>query len=479
MKLSELEGKRVAIWGYGNEGRATLAALRWNLPRTPLALLCSQAEAAEAMELGDPALYIFTEEVTADLLVRFDVVIKSPGISPYHGAAAQALARGVCFTSGTALWFGENPAARTLCITGTKGKSTTTALIAHLLRAGGTRTALAGNIGMPLLELLDADPAPDLYALELSSYQTREAVAPEVAVVLNLYPEHLDWHGSEERYIADKLALATSASPKHLVLNAADARLAAFGRRPALQGSASETDLGVEAGGTQAARLWWFNARQGWHTRGSTIFRGDEPVIDAAGMALPGAHNRGNLCAALTAIEAMGLDAVRLAPHANSFRPLPHRLQSIGHHDGREYVNDSISTTPYAALAALDCYANRRVAILVGGYDRGLDWSVFFERMSREPPLAVITMGQNGPMIAEGLKFASRGGRFALHEAPDMPEAVRLAEYIIGSDGVVLLSPGAPSFSRYRDYIERGRHFAEVAGFDPDKISAIPGLGVA
>lgn len=479
VKLSELEGKRIAIWGYGNEGRATLAALRWRLPRTPLALLCSQTEAAEAMELGDPALYIFTEEVTEALLARFDVVIKSPGISPYHGAAAQALARGVRFTSGTALWFGESPEARTICVTGTKGKSTTTALIAHLLRAGGTRTALAGNIGMPLLELLDAEPAPEIHALELSSYQTRDVVSPDVAVVLNLYPEHLDWHGSEERYIADKLALATSANPKHLVLNAADARLAAFGRRPALQGSASETDLGTEAGGTRAARLWWFNARHGWHVRDSTIHRGDEAVIDAAGLALPGAHNRGNLCAALTAIEAMGLDAVRLAPHAASFRPLPHRLQSIGCHDGREYVNDSISTTPHASLAALDCYASRRVAILVGGFDRGLDWSVFFERMSREPPLAVITMGQNGPQIAEGLKFASRGGRFALHEAPDMPEAVRLAEQIVGSDGVVLLSPGAPSFTRYRDYIERGRHFAQVAGFDPDRISAIPGLGVA
>ncbi|MCX7564204.1 UDP-N-acetylmuramoyl-L-alanine--D-glutamate ligase [Xanthomonadaceae bacterium XH05] len=479
MKLSDLEGKRVAIWGYGNEGRATLAALRWSLPRTPLALLCTPAEAAEAMELGDPALYIFTEEVSADLLARFDVVIKSPGISPYHGAAAQALARGACFTSGTALWFGENPAARTLCVTGTKGKSTTTALIAHLLRAGGTRTALAGNIGMPLLDLIDPEPVPEIYALELSSYQTRDAVAPEVAVVLNLYPEHLDWHGSEERYINDKLALATSANPGHLVLNAADARLAAFGRRPALQGSASEIDLGPEAGGTQAAKLWWFNARQGWHVRGATIHRGDEPVIDASGLALPGAHNRGNLCAALTAIEAMGFDAVRLAPHAASFRPLPHRLQTIGHHDGREYVNDSISTTPYASLAALDCFASRRVAILVGGYDRGLDWSVFFERMSREPPMAVITMGQNGPQIAEGLKFAARGGRFALHEAPDMPEAVRLAEQCIGSDGVVLLSPGAPSFPRYRDYVERGRHFAQVSGFDPERISAIPGLGVS
>ncbi len=479
MRLSDLEGKRIALWGYGLEGRATLAALRWHLPRTPLALLCSKAEMKEALDLGDPALYLFDEDVSADLLARFDVVIKSPGISPYHGVAAEALARGVTFTSGTALWFGENPDSRSICVTGTKGKSTTTALIAHLLRCGGTRTALAGNIGLPLLGLFDAEVEPEVFALELSSYQTRDAISPEVAVVLNLFPEHLDWHGSEERYIADKLALATGAHPKNLVLNAADARLAAFGRSPALQGAASETNVGVEAGGTRAARLWWFNARQGWHLRGSMVYRGEEEILDAAGLPLPGAHNRGNLCAALTAIEALGFDAAALAPHAASFHSLPHRLQVLGHHDGREYINDSISTTPHASLAALDCHANRRVAILVGGYDRKLDWSVFFERMSREPPLAVITMGQNGPRIAEGLRFAARGGRFGLFEASDMPEAVRLAEQAVGSDGVVLLSPGAPSFPRYTNYIERGRHFAQVSGFDPDRISAIAGLGVA
>ena len=478
MNLSELEGKRVAIWGYGREGRAALAALRWKLPRAPLALLCSESEAAEASEIGDPGLYIFTEEVTPELLARFHVVIKSPGISPYRGAAAQAMANGVTFVSGTSLWFAENPEARKICVTGTKGKSTTTALIAHLLRASGARTALAGNIGMPLLELIDEDP-PDAWAIELSSYQTRDAVEPDVAVVLNLFPEHLDWHGSEDRYVLDKLALATAANPKHLVLNAADARLAAFGRSAALQGSATETEAEPNTDGSLPTKLHWFNARQGWHTRGSVIYRGEHPILEGTSLPLPGAHNRGNLCAALTAVEALGLEAVPLAKFASSFKPLPHRLQVIGHRDGREYVNDSISTTPHSALAALDVYASRRVAILVGGYDRGLEWGVFFERMSREPPLAVIVMGQNGPYIFEGLHGAARGGRFALHQANELPEAVKLAERAIGADGVVLLSPGAPSFPRYKDYVERGKHFAQCAGFDPETISAIPGLGIA
>lgn len=478
MQLSDLENKRVAIWGYGREGRAALAALRWRLPRTPLALICSPSEAEQAGQVEDPALYIFTEEVTPALLARFQVVIKSPGISPYLSPAAEAARNGVQFVSGTALWFGEHPDASTICVTGTKGKSTTTALIAHLLRSSGARIALAGNIGLPLLELIDVDPAPDAWAIELSSYQTRDAVDPEVAVVLNLFPEHLDWHVGEERYLADKLALVTRGNPRNVVLNAADARLAAFARSPSLQAVASTTtaQFGEVAPG---AKLHWFNSREGWHTRASILHRGQEAILDCATLPLPGAHNRGNLCAALAAIEALGLEAEPLATHAASFRPLPHRLQSLGTKDGREYVNDSIATTPHASLAALDCFANRRVAIMVGGYDRGLDWSVFFERMNREPPLAVIAMGQNGPRIAEGLRPAARGGRFILAEAAELPEAVRIAEQTVGADGVVLLSPGAPSFPRYRDYVERGRHFAHVAGFDPNLISAIAGLGVS
>jgi UDP-N-acetylmuramoylalanine--D-glutamate ligase len=478
VRLSELENKRVAIWGYGREGRAALAALRWRLPRTPLALICSESEAAEVAQVGDPALYVFTEEVTPELLAKFQVVIKSPGISPYREPAAEAARRGVQFVSGTALWFAENGDASTLCITGTKGKSTTTALLAHLLRADGARIALAGNIGLPLLELLDVDPPPDAWAIELSSFQAGDAIEPEVAVVLNLFPEHLDWHGSEERYFADKLALVTRTRPRNIVLNAADTRLAAFGRSPALAGVGSERSahLGDLPPG---ARVHWYNHRGGWHVLGNTLRRGDLDVMDCAGLPQTGSHNRGNLCAALTAIEALGLDATPLARRAYSFVPLPHRLQRLGVRDGREYVNDSISTTPHASLAALEVFANRRVAILVGGYDRGLDWSPFLARMNREPPLAVIAMGQNGARIAQDLSGAARGGRFVLQQAIEMGEAVRLAEQALGAEGVVLLSPGAPSFPRYKDYVERGRHFAQMSGFDPNAIGAIAGLGVA
>ncbi|MCX7042376.1 MAG: Mur ligase family protein [Gammaproteobacteria bacterium] len=413
MKISELEGKAVAIWGYGREGRAALAALRWRLPRQSITVFCSDAEAETLRAMEDPNLVIATE-VDGEKLAAFEVVIKSPGISPYTSPAVDAALHGTQFIGGTALWFAENPFERTVCVTGTKGKSTVTALIAHLLRSAGRRTALAGNIGLPLLELLDVEPAPQYWAIELSSYQAGEAVNPEVAVVLNFYPEHLDWHGTEQRYFDDKMALLTKSSPRVAVLNAGDQRLAEAQLPPSL-------------------RVIWFNDEDGWHLR-------DSKVIATAGEVSGDLELR---------------EVVSSAVGVHWFRDLHREIRDAA--DGRY----------------------RRIAILVGGYDRGVDWGVFAERMVLDPPRAVITMGQNGPRIHERLKQIAVNKHFALAEATEMEDALRLGREILESEGVILLSPGAPSFPRYSDYVDRGRHFAKLAGFDPKQISSIPGLGVS
>jgi len=467
VRISQLDGKRVALWGWGREGRAAFAVLRQRLPRLPLTLFCPPAEAEQARAETAGALQVETD-ITGAVLSRFEVVIKSPGISPYTPAAQQASAQGTQFIGGTSLWFSEHADAdgnlpNTVCVTGTKGKSTTTSLLAHLLRAAGHRTGLVGNIGLPLLEVLDPQPAPDYWAVELSSYQTgevaRSGARPDVAIVLNLFPEHLDWHGSEQRYIDDKLSLVTGGHPRVAVLNAADEHLRAL-QLPHSQ-------------------IVWFNQPEGWHMVGEVVHRGAQPVFDTSNTPLPGRHNRGNLCAVLAALEAMGLDAVALAPAVQGFRPLPNRLQTLGERDGLRWVNDSISTTPHASLAALDCFAGQRIALLVGGHDRGVDWHDFAAHMRDDAPVEIVTMGANGPRIHALLQPLADEGRFGLHAGGDLPHAVELARGALGTQGgVVLLSPGAPSFGAYKDYVARGRHFAELAGFDPDLISAIPGLGV-
>ena len=451
MRIADLADRRVAIWGYGREGRAALAALGSRLPDSRFTVFCSDAE---ARELRDGAIALSLPPDAA-ALSAFDVVVKSPGISAYRPEIIEAQHNGTHFTSGTALWFAEHADARVIAVTGTKGKSTVSALIAHFLRALGRRTALAGNIGLPLLELLDAPVRPDWWVVELSSFQTRAAPRVEIGVVNNLYEEHLDWHGTRERYAADKLALADAA--KTLVVNAL---------QPEIVTRTAAHPHRVSFGDTA-----------GWHVRDGAIFRAAQRVIGIAELPLPGEHNALNVCAALTALEAAGEDARAALSSIGTFRALPHRLQTLGARDGITWVDDSIATTPQATLEALASLRDRAVTVLVGGHDRGLDWRPFADDVQRDPPHAIITMGANGARIARVLREAS--GRYRLEATLTLHEAVAAARSITPSNGIVLLSPGAPSFDQFRDYAERGRAFAALAGFDPDAIGTIEGLGIA
>ena len=457
MRIADLDGQRVAVWGFGREGRAAITALRKRLPQQPLTLFCAPAEVAAAQAF-DTALDVHGVEPVAAVLAAFDVVIKSPGISAYKPALLAAQAQGTRFTSGTALWFGENGidqgrAARVIAVTGTKGKSTTSALIAHLARALGVHTALAGNIGLPLLELLDQ--SADLWVIELSSFQTGEAGPLELGVITSLYEEHLDWHGSRERYVADKLRLADAS--QLLLVNAL---------QPVL----------LERTQEHSHRLL-FGQPEGWHVADGFICRGKHEVFPVAQLAAPGLHNALNACAALTALAAVGMDALAAAPALAHFRPLPHRLQPLGEHDGRHWINDSISTTPEATLAALESLRGRAVTVLVGGHDRGLDWSHFVAEVGMHAPHAIICSGANGVRIHQALVAAGHAGVLALEV--DLDAAVARARALTLPGGCVLLSPGAPSFDQFHDYADRGRHFAMLAGFDGQAINGIEGLGVA
>jgi len=457
MRLADLANRRIAVWGFGREGRAALTALRRRFAHQAFTLFCSPAE-VEAARTFDATLAVIGAEPDAAMLGGFDAVVKSPGISVYKPALVAAQAQGTRFTSGTALWFGERsfekqPDARVIAVTGTKGKSTTSAMIAHLARALGVRTALAGNIGLPLLELLD-QPA-DLWVVELSSFQSGEAGPLELGVITSLYEEHLDWHGSRERYVADKLRLADAAW--QLLVNAL---------QPAL----------LERTQAHPQRLL-FGQREGWHVADGFIRRGSHDVFALEQLAAPGLHNALNACAALAALAAVGMDAQAAAPALATFRPLPHRLQPLGERAGLHWINDSISTTPQATLAALQSLHGRAVTVLVGGHDRGLDWAPFVEAMRAAPAHAIVCMGGNGGRIAAALHAAEVSCPVALVD--DLATAVAEAQALTPPDGVILLSPGAPSFDQFRDYAERGRRFAELAGFEEYAITGIDGLGIA
>jgi len=454
MRIAELASLRVAIWGLGREGHATHVALRQRLPGLALTLFCSDAE-AHFMTTSDPADRFVTTAPTAADLSAFDIVIKSPGISGYCPELIEAQRNGTRFTSATALWFAEHAGSRVIGVTGTKGKSTTSALIAYLLRGLGRRTALAGNIGMPVLELLDPPVEPDWWVIELSSFQTRQAGHLDLGVITNVEEEHLDWHGSRENYVSDKLALADVA--RTLLVHGGQAEL--------LQRTARHP------------RRILFGVASGWHVDETSIRRGGEIAIERSRLPLPGAHNALNACAALAAVEAIGEDAMAAVDRIDGFRPLPHRLQRLGVRESVTWIDDSIATTPQAVTEALRSLAGRSVTVIVGGHDRGLDWRPFAEHVRAFPPHAVIANGASGRRI--GALLHEVAGSYQLHTVATLADAVALARDVTPPDGTILLSPGAPSFDQFHDYAERGRHFAELGGFDADAIGQIEGLGIS
>jgi UDP-N-acetylmuramoylalanine--D-glutamate ligase len=439
MRAADLGGGRVAVWGLGREGRAAIGLLRAAHPAMPLLLLDDASDARAPDGLGgiDCA---FGAAAIARAVDRLDVIVKSPGVSLYRDEIRAARARGVAVTSLLNLWFAETRGLATICITGTKGKSTTAALIAHILGKLGRRVALAGNIGVPITEI-DENGA-DCAVIELSSYQVADFDGTcDIAVLTSLYPEHIDWHGSVESYYRDKLNLL--AHGRAVVVNRdAAARIAAIDRR------------------------WtFFNDPNGLHVRDGAPFDAGNEIGAVASPYLARPHNLSNLCAALSVGKLLGIDPRAALDAAAGFQPLPHRQQELGARGGLLFVNDSISTVPESAIAALSVYAGRCVTLIVGGYDRGIDYGGLVERIAAGGAAAVICLGAAGERIYEQARALARGSACGLYRARSMAEAIACAKRVTPAGGVVLLSPAAPSYGHYRDFAERGADFAAEAGF--------------
>jgi len=446
MRFSDLASSRVAILGMGREGQAVWRQIRSRFPDKPISLFAENAGDGGFIEALDPAIdHYHPGPLDVGHLRQYDLLIRSAGISPYRTELQQLRALGVRFTTASTLWFAENPTARTICISGTKGKSTTAALTAHLLRHAGTKVCLAGNIGRPMLDC--ENRAVDWWVIELSSYQISDLeAAPDVALILNLSDEHIDWHGGSEHYRADKLKLAALAGQGCVIANFSDAVL-----RESLQACENVT---------------WFNCAGAWLAGEAGVVAGNGARTVPAPAALPGEHNMQNLAAALTVVDELALDIPDLDQALASFTGLPHRLQFIGEKDNVRYVDDSISTTPVSVAAALETIGNEAVVLLLGGMDRGLDWSGFADGLVGQAPMAIITMPDNGPKIIASLKKSGVEPEQGLHAVGSLSQAVALAQTLVPDKGCILLSPGAPSFPHFRDFEDRGNQFSSYAGIE-------------
>ncbi|BDI60880.1 UDP-N-acetylmuramoyl-L-alanine--D-glutamate ligase [Qipengyuania nanhaisediminis] len=426
--------ERIGIWGLGRDGEAATLYLRKARPDAAITLLSDNPDEQRPASCRD--LPLVTGEAAREAIAggQFGLVVKSPGVPIIRPEIAAGKANETVFTSGTNLWFEARSPARTVAVTGTKGKSTTSLLIHHIALAAGADTQLLGNGGVPALA---QEPGGDLTVLELSSYQCADlSHGPDFAVFTNLFPEHVPWHGTVEDYYAAKLRLASLDEKTRVFANARDPRLRdRLGDHP---------------------RTCWFNGDDGYAEIDGQLHHAGRPVA-VTGSLPRGSHNIGNLAAAASVAGAMGLIDDPLAIDLGDYGDLPHRLEVIACARGITAIDDSISTIPEATLAALALYPDRRVHAILGGSDRGQDYSALAKAIGDRGEVFAFLLPDTGARIGEALsQFAP--------ETPACPcsDLAEAMERIAGEarDGdVVLLSPAAPSHSQFANFEERGRLF--------------------
>ena len=421
LSWSDLSGARVGVWGLGREGHANLRKLQ-ALGVDPVLVDDHPADPG-VLATGDGGLAA---------LERCDVVVKTPGLSRYRPEVARLAGLGIPVVGGLGLWLVETDLRQVLCVTGTKGKSTTASLTGHLLTGLGYTCLVGGNIGV-----VPYDPAGqtdfDYWVIEVSSYQATDLpCTPPVTAVTSLHPDHLDWHGEVQRYYRDKLSMCTQPG----------------------------ADLTVANGDSEVLRQHerLLGPRVEW------VSQDDEPGADwMAPLGLLGRHNRRNALIARRCLAALGVpgasdeDALRAA--AVGYQGLPSRLAPVGTIAGVTFVDDSLATNVLPTLAALDAFPGRRIALIVGGHDRGIDYAPLAAGvLARSAPTLVLTLPDSGPRIRAEIERAAAG--FSVTDCSGLEEAVAAGFRWARPDGVVLLSPAAPSFGRFRDYRDRSEAFA-------------------
>ncbi|NDY96738.1 UDP-N-acetylmuramoyl-L-alanine--D-glutamate ligase [Wenzhouxiangella limi] len=434
MRLEQLRGLRIGILGYGREGAAALDAL---LARVP------DCKPVVWVESGAVPVKVPSRTGPFDHgLLDFDVLIRSPGIPVLHPALQHFRSVGGPIVNPTSIWLAERPDVRVLAVTGSKGKSTTASLLAHMLHACGRTVLLAGNIGVPVLEHLDTDA--EMAVLELSSYQLADLEGRlHLGLFTRLFPEHGDWHGGVDHYFASKLRMVELLHGLPLLINARD---------PVL----------LEATELVPARVLG-NQPPLTHRRDSALVRDGQTLLQSAQWPLLGQHNLDNAALALEAAARVGVDLQEGVAALRTFRPLAHRLEVVaGKDQGRGWINDSIATTPHATLAALEALQGRPVVLIAGGYVRPADWSVVLQHCRRWPLAGLVVLPDSGCDIAAAFVAEPETCRGEIRSVSNLDEAVAESASLAGTKGTILLSPGAASFPHFRNFEDRGERFREA-----------------
>ncbi len=437
----QLNNKRALVVGLGLSG---LSSARW-LARHGYAVSVvdsrAQPPGLAALHAELPGVSVQTGSFDPALFADPGLLVVSPGVAVQEPVIAAARARGVEIVGDVEL-FARVARAPVIAITGSNGKSTVTSLVGEMCKEAGLDTAVGGNIGVPVLDLL-REPEPEVYVLELSSFQleTTASLNARAATVLNVTPDHMDRYRSVEDYAGakahiyhgDGLMVLNADDPLVMGMGLSGRRSVRFGSQP----PASEIDYGlVEHGG----EIW--------------LARGARQLMPAANVPIPGRHNLMNVLAAMALVESLHvpLDAMRRA--VEKYRGLHHRTELVGERDGVRWIDDSKGTNVGATVAALRGM-DGPVILIAGGDGKGADFSELRQAVAGKAR-AVVLIGRDAGRIEQAL-----GGVAPVLHARDMQAAVREAARLAKPGDVVLLSPACASFDMFRNYEHRGQVFAQ------------------
>ncbi len=435
-----VKGKKVGVLGVGIT----------NIPILKLLLKCGAHPVARdrnievsklVSDLGEIELKLgehYLDDITEDIL------FKTPGIRYDIPALCEARKNGCVVTSEMEVFFDLCP-AKIIGVTGSDGKTTTSNIIERILKHAGYRVILGGNIGKNVLGEIENITEKDIVVLELSSFQLQTMKkSPQIAVVTNISPNHLDWHTDMEEYIASKENIVRYQKPGDLaVLNADNPPACAFC-------------------GSAGGRVRKFSYQQEisdgvYQKNGIVCYQGKE-VLKAEDIAIVGRHNVENYMAAIAAVwELVTVEDIRET--AKNFSGVEHRIEFVREKDGVRYYNDSIATTPTRTIAGLNSFT-RKVILIAGGYDKKIPFEPMTEPIAKHVK-NLILLGQTAPLLKEAAEAAGKDAP-QIDVCDTFEAAVELAHQYAQFGDIVLLSPACASFGMFKDYKERGRKFKEI-----------------
>ena len=448
--LDSLKGKRVAVIGAGISNTPLIEALFAAEIDTTICDRQTHDEICDAISrfVGLASQIKLGNDYLKDL--EADVIFRTPGLMPWSGALREAASRGSMLTSEMEVFFDVCP-CKIIAVTGSDGKTTTKSIIAELLRKEGRNVHIGGNIGAPLLCKADEMHPDDIAVVELSSFQLiTMKKSPDVAVVTNISPNHLDVHRDVDEYIEAKRNIYIYQNSEcRTVLN-------------------HDNEVTRGFAGNAVGEVLFFSRREkvrdGVYIDNGRIYESingqSEIIVTADDILLPGVHNAENYMAAFSAVRGLAGRAA-MVETARSFCGVPHRIELVGEFRGARYYNDSIASSPSRTIAGLLAF-DRKVILIAGGKDKGIGFDELGAEIIRRVKTLVLT-GLTAEKIRSAVVNASEfTGTPEIIICDEFRDAVLTAMKSAGSGDIVLLSPACTSFDRFRNFEERGNTFREI-----------------